>query len=132
MREDGQSIDLPKTALAWRQGLTAELECALEDELADSIFSFLDASCQSGGWPDNEQLEIERIDTDANALTAYMTVYFNELVASGCPELPHPHDREARLIVTLVSGDTRACVEFAENDSSIWDIADRNSAADGT
>lgn len=132
MDEEIWLVDLPKTAAAWEEGRHDDIESALDDDLSGHVSDFLDDACESGGWPEDEQVEVGEVQITRKRVTAEVTVYFNETIASGCKDINHQEDREARLVITLNRGESNATVERSASDPSEWDLQDRNSAADGT
>jgi hypothetical protein len=130
--QDNWFVDLPKTVAAWEEGRREDIESALDDDLSGQVSDFLDDACQSGGWPEDEQVEVGEIKITRNRLTADVTVYFNEIIPSSCKDISNHEDREARLVITLMRGEANARVERSAADPNQWDLQDRNSAADGT
>ena len=131
VREEDWTVALRKTAAAWKSGDMADVDWALDDELSGSALQRLESACDSGGWPDDEQIVIENVSVSDDALTADVTVYFTEVIASSCKDMPNRVDREARLVVTLRRGESIGRIEYSDADPSQWDLIDRNSAADG-
>jgi hypothetical protein len=128
---EGWTIELPKTAAAWEEGRMDDLGAELDDDLAGEMLEFVDEACESGGWPEDDEVTVHTVVISGNVMTVQVTVDFTELIASGCMDLPNSERRVARFVVTLEREDTTALVEYSPSDPNTWDQADRNSAGDG-
>ena len=126
------TVHLPKTAAAWEEGRTEDLEWTLDDDLAGNLSEFLDNSCESGGWPEDDDVVVDRVNVSGSLLTADVTVHFTEVVPSSCKDMPYHQKRDAHFVVTLKLGSSTVLVNYSTADPTQWDLLDRNSAADGT
>lgn len=124
-------VALPKTAAAWEAGEIDAIEGVLENELDGKLLDFVDDSCESGGWPTNHQVAVERSDISGDILTAEVSVCFTEEIPSACKDLPYHEIRDAQLVIRLERGTTTGTVQYSTTDRSTWDLIDYNSAADG-
>ena len=127
------TVDLPRTAAAWRSGARSSVEAVLLDELVCQASDLVDDACSdSGGWPEDEQVDLEAVEITDHRLTAAVTVHFVESIPSSCKDMPYHESRERRLILVMERGNEFASVALSDSDADGWEVADRNSAADGT
>lgn len=131
MDADEWSVMLPLTAAAWEAGKTDDLERAVEEDLTHQIDDLADDGCQSGGWPEDVMAEADGVTISRSELRVDVTIYFTEVIASGCQDMPHRVRRDIRLRMSLRPGETVGRVEHSISDPAQWDLIDRNSAADG-
>jgi hypothetical protein len=72
------TVELPKTAAAWNAGRTEEIEESLYDDLEGNVSEFLNESCDSGGWPEDEQITVYEPRFEGSQLRCEITVDFTE------------------------------------------------------
>lgn len=121
-------LELPRTARAAAGDDAAAVEHELESELSEHVFDLVDESwCESGGWPDDEEVQIDDCQVRDGAVAATIIVLFSEMVPSACKDSPYSESRQRTLRLSLPKG---ATVALLEADGG-GDLTDRNSAADG-
>jgi hypothetical protein len=133
-RTDDNTIDLPRTFAAWAASDDKDdLQEALDHDLSGNVSDYLDDACESGGWPEDDQVEIDDITLDGDRLSARITVHFTEVIPSSCKDMPYHESQQTRLIVTAKrGGNGRGIIERDyESDRSQWSREDLNSANDG-
>jgi len=127
----GWFIAVPRTARVWASGARDDLDTVLRDELEQQTDSLTDGCCESGGWPDDAEVEVTELKVRGNELVAEIALRFNEMVASACRDVSFAEKRHRWLTLRLARDSNGAEIEPSESDSQRWDIADRNSASDG-
>lgn len=133
--DDDNTVDLPRTFQVWAAGDDKDdLQEALDYDLSGNLSDYLESACESGGWPEDDQVEVGEVTLDGAQLTARVTVYFTEVIASGCRDMPHHERQQTRLIVKADRGSKgQGLIERDyESDRSQWPVEDLNSANDGT
>jgi hypothetical protein len=132
METDDCPVDLPLTAAAWEEGSEIDdLERALEEDLEPLLSDLAESACESGGWPEDETVEASVVSVDDGEIRAEVTIYFTEVIASSCKDMPHHEKRDSRRRIVLRAGELVGYAEYSLSDTSQWDLRDRNSAADG-
>ena len=130
-------VELPRTAAAWKRGDEEDdLRDVLDDELCKQGAELVgDDACESGGWPEDEQVELTEVTVTKKTLIANVTVHFSEMIQTGCADIRNDENRVAHVVVTLDRGNDFGDVEYAPK-PEFDDDRDRktfgNSSRDGT
>lgn len=131
MESQDLTVDLPLTVAAWEAGELDELDRAIEDDLTFHLGDLAEGGCESGGWPDDESVEVNITSSSDSEIRADVTIYFTEVIPSSCKDLPYHENRDSRWEIVVRAGESVGRLEYSQSDTSQWDLSDRNSAADG-
>ena len=125
------TFNFPKSHAAWVRG--NDLDDVLEEELA-LIASDLaqDACSHTGGWPNDEHFVVNDVVDEGSRLKINVTVTFTELIPSSCKDSPYIEQRRSDHVLTMEKDGDLVFVDYPPSDDEQLDLADWNSAGDGT
>jgi hypothetical protein len=132
IEHDEWLVNLPRTRALWRAGDTEDIEDMLLEELTEQVSELMgESGTYSGGWPEDEQVEVLEVKVNEQHMEAKVRISFTEVIPSGCKDMPHCNSREVELLLTVDRDDDRASVDYSAGDPEGWETGERNSAADG-
>jgi len=107
-----------------------DIEDTLATELTEQASSLLEGYGE--GWSDDEEVEILNLEVGEEELEARFAIHFEEVIPSGCRDMPHHREGRVELVLQMRREEDRAVIGDSDSNPSQWDLWDRNSAADGT
>ncbi|MGH7530030.1 MAG: hypothetical protein ACREMN_06565 [Gemmatimonadales bacterium] len=120
--ESLESVDLPKTAAAWKSGADeVDIEDALVEDLQAETTALLEHAYVQA-WTDDEEVEVLTLRVEEQSLHATFAINFVEVVPSSCRDLPHHKDGRVELSLRLERDENAALLGDPLGNPEEWDL----------